>query len=132
MKVLFVCSGNAFRSPLAEALLKKLRPDLQVDSAGTNAETMISPEARRFLANQNAVQYLKKTPESLDNKRLMDYDLIIAMEYPHESTILQKCPECREKITVWNIKDLELKPHEFVEKINKQIEEKVSRLAKNL
>jgi protein-tyrosine phosphatase len=132
MKVLFVCSGNAFRSPLAEALLKKLRPDLQVDSAGTNVETMISAEARKFLAKQNAVQYLKKTPESLDTKRLRAYDLIVAMEYAHESIILQKCPECRAKIIVWNIEDLGLKPYEFVEEIDKQIEEKVSRLAKNL
>ena len=34
MKILFVCSGNACRSPLADALLKKLRPDVEVDSAG--------------------------------------------------------------------------------------------------
>ncbi|MGD0029673.1 MAG: low molecular weight phosphatase family protein [Candidatus Bathyarchaeia archaeon] len=132
MKVLFVCSGNAFRSPLAEALLKKSRPDLIVDSAGTNVETMISAEARRFLARQNAVQYLKKTPESLDTKRLTEYDVIIAMEHTHESIILQKCPACHEKIIVWNIEDLGLKPYEFIEQIDKQIEEKVSKLAKNL
>ena len=132
MKVLFVCSGNAFRSPLAEALLKKSRPDLQVDSAGTNVETMISAEARRFLAKQNAVQYLKKTPESLDTKRLTEYDVIIAMEHTHERIILQQCPACHEKIIVWNIEDLGLKPYEFIEQIDKQIEEKVSRLAKNL
>lgn len=132
MKVLFVCSGNAFRSPLAEALLKKSRPDLQVDSAGTNVETMISAEARRFLARQDAVQYLKKTPESLDTKRLTEYDVIIAMEHTHESIILQQCPACNEKIIVWNIEDLGLKPYEFIEQIDKQIEEKVSKLAKNL
>ena len=59
MKVLFVCSGNAYRSPLAEALLKKMRPDLQLDSAGTNVENRISGEARRYSAKQNAGQYLK-------------------------------------------------------------------------
>jgi len=32
MKILFICSGNAYRSPLAEALLKKLRPDLEIET----------------------------------------------------------------------------------------------------
>jgi len=33
MRVLFVCSGNAHRSPLAEALLRKMRPDRSIDRA---------------------------------------------------------------------------------------------------
>ncbi|MHA2405466.1 MAG: arsenate-mycothiol transferase ArsC, partial [Candidatus Hermodarchaeia archaeon] len=36
MKVLFVCTGNACRSPAAEALLKKFNPQIDVDSAGTH------------------------------------------------------------------------------------------------
>ena len=132
MKVLFVCSGNAYRSPLAEALLKKLRPDLVVDSAGTSVESMISGEAKRYLTKLNALQYLKKTPESLDAKSLMDYDLIIAMERVHENIILEKCPECREKIVVWSIEDVGLKPLAYIEKIDKQIKQKVTTLAKVL
>lgn len=34
MKVLAVCTGNTCRSPMIMALLKKLHPDLSVDSAG--------------------------------------------------------------------------------------------------
>jgi protein-tyrosine-phosphatase len=132
MKVLFVCSGNAYRSPLAEALLKKMRPDLQVDSAGTNVENRISGEARRYSAKQNAGQYLKRIPESLETKRLVDYDLIIAMEQAHESIILGKCPECRDKIIVWNIEDLGFRPYEYIDEISRQIEEKVSELARSL
>ncbi|MCJ7431679.1 low molecular weight protein arginine phosphatase, partial [Candidatus Bathyarchaeota archaeon] len=49
MKVLFVCSGNAHRSPLAEALLKKMRPDLQVDSAGLRVAIPISDHVREYL-----------------------------------------------------------------------------------
>ena len=132
MKILFVCSGNAYRSPTAEALLKKLRPDLQVDSAGTQVETRISREAREYLAKQNAGQYLKKVPESLGTKQLSDYDLIVAMEQQHKDAVLNKCPECRGKIVIWNIEDVGFRPLEYVEKINKQIKEKVTELAKSL
>jgi len=63
MSVLFVCSGNAHRSPLAEALLKKLRPDLEIESSGIHIAIPISEEATNFLTKENAEQYLKKTPK---------------------------------------------------------------------
>lgn len=132
MKVLFVCSGNAHRSPLAEALLKKLRSDIKVDSAGTHVAIPISEETKQFLTRDNAQQYLKKTPESLDNKQLDDYDLIVAMEARHRDAVLSKCPECKNKIVVWNITDPYFLPHEYAEKIYIQIKDKVAELAKAL
>ena len=132
MKVLFVCSGNAHRSPLAEALLKKLRPDLEVDSAGTHIAIPISEEAKKYLATESAKQYLKKTPESLDRKQLYEYDLIVAMEQRHKDAVLGKCPECESKIIVWNIEDPYFMKHEYAEKIYKRIKEKVEELAKSL
>jgi len=117
---------------MAEALLKKLRPDLQVDSAGTQVETKISEETQKYLAKQNATQYLKKTPESLKTKRLNEYDLIVAMERPHKNTILNECPECRSKIIVWNVQDLGVRPLGDIEKINTDIREKVTKLAESL
>jgi len=94
MKVLFVCSGNAYRSPLAEALLKKLRPDLEIDSAGLHVVIPISMQVKAYLAKQNAAQYLKKTPQSIDEKDLKRYDIIVAMEQIHMNAILRVCPEC--------------------------------------
>ena len=131
MKVLFVCYGNAHRSPLAEALLKKLRPDLEVDSAGLHATIPISIQVREYLTKQNAVQYVKDFPQSIDEKNLRDYDLIVAMEQSISNAVLSKCPDCVDRIVVWNIEDPYFLKYENAEKICKQIEIQVEELAKS-
>lgn len=50
MRVLMVCLGNICRSPMAEAVLRHLRPDWTVDSAGTGAWHAGEPPDRRALA----------------------------------------------------------------------------------
>ncbi len=132
MKVLFVCSGNAHRSPLAEALLKKLRPDLQADSAGIHVAIPISEQAKEYLSRENAQQYLKKAPETLEQKKLNEYDLIVAMEQRHKDAVLSMCPECADKILVWNVQDPYFLPAEYGEKIYEQIKQKVKELADSL
>ena len=132
MKILFVCSGNAHRSPLAEALLKKLRPDLEVDSAGWHVAIPISAKVRKFLTKENAEQYLKKTPERLDCKLLKEYDVIVAMERRHEDYVLSKCPECKNRIIVWNVEDPYFMSNGDAEKVYEAIKEKVKEFAKSL
>ena len=132
MKVLFVCYGNAFRSPLSEALLKKLRPDLEVDSAGLHVAIPISEQVKTFLAKRNAVQHLKQFPQSIDEKDLMCYDLIVAMEQVQANTILRACPNCKTRIVTWNFEDTYFLAREDAEDIYMQIENEVEELAKNL
>jgi len=132
LKILFVCSGNAYRSPVAEALLKKLRPDINVDSTGTDPAIPISPEAKEYLARKNAEQHLKKSPEGLDSKQLGEYDLIVVMEPRHKDVVLTKCPECADKIVVWNINDPYFLPDGYAEKVFRQIKDKVHELADSL
>ncbi len=132
MKILFVCFGNAHRSPLAEALLKKLRPDLEVDSAGIHIAIPIAEEAREYLKKENAVQYLKKFPEALESKQLAEYDLIVTMEPRHKNAVLAQCQECENKIVAWNVEDPYFRSPIYVEKIYQQIKEKVTELANSL
>ncbi|MDH5447382.1 MAG: hypothetical protein OEY24_02720 [Candidatus Bathyarchaeota archaeon] len=132
MKVLFVCSGNAYRSPVAEALLKKLKPEVDVDSAGIDPAIPISEAAKKYLARENAQKYLKHAPEGLNEKELGSYDLIVAMKPKHNEAILRKCPQCAGKIVVWNIDDPYFLPHGYAEKIFMQIKDKVVELANSL
>jgi len=133
LKVLFVCSGNSYRSPVAEALLRKYAPpSVKVDSAGTSPINFISDHAKEFLERENASKHLKKHPEGLETKRLRDYDVIVAMEMKHRFSVLRRCPECLDKIEVWNIDDPYGTSAEYEEEVYQQIKTKVKGLAERL
>ena len=104
-RILFVCTGNACRSPAAEALLKQAAPELLVDSAGTHPHYEITEITRAFLREQHADHLVKALPESVDSKNLETFDLIIAMEPRHRTFLLHRCPHCITKIEVWHIPD---------------------------
>jgi protein-tyrosine phosphatase len=131
VRVLFVCSGNAHRSPLAEALLRKMRRDWIVDSAGVQVAIPIAEEVREFLRRESAEEFLKGSPEGLGGKRLMDFDVIVAMEDRHRDYVLGLCPECGDKVVVWNVRDPYFMDREDAWKVYEQIREKVAELAKS-
>jgi len=129
MKILFVCTGNSYRSPVAEALLKKVRGDLEVESAGTQPAGMIAPNAKKFLERENALEKLKRTPEGMDQKNLEDYDLIVAMKQNHKNEILTRYPQMEDRIEVWNIDDPIYLPYGSDKEVFEEIKRKVIELA---
>ncbi|MCW4016996.1 MAG: hypothetical protein NWF06_11555 [Candidatus Bathyarchaeota archaeon] len=130
--MLFVCTGNACRSPLADALLKKLRPDIEIDSAGTYAYYKVVDLTRRYAEEHGASEFLKSVPDSLDSKNLCVYDLIVAMEREHEQAILDQAPDCGDKIVVWHISDPYQLPYKQASREFDKIKSKVANLAKTL
>jgi len=128
MKILFVCTGNAYRSPVAEALLRKLNPEIEVDSAGVSPAIPIAEVAKKYLAGENAQKCLKAVPESLSQKNLNNYDLIVVMKPRHREVVLSRCPQCANKIAVWDINDPYFLPQGYTEKIFNEIKERVQEL----
>ncbi|MGQ9460009.1 MAG: arsenate-mycothiol transferase ArsC [Candidatus Bathyarchaeaceae archaeon] len=132
MKILFVCTGNSYRSPVAEALLKKIQGDLKVESAGTQPAGMIASNAKKFLERENALEKLKRMPEGIDEKNLEEYDLIVAMKQNHKNEILRRFPQMEDRIEVWNIDDPIYLPYGSDEEVFEEIKRKVIELAKSI
>ena len=102
-KILFVCTGNTCRSPMAEGALRALLEGRQIDnieviSAGT-ASMPGSP------ATQYAMEAVKTWHADISGHRsrplsrelLEESDLILAMTPAHYRDIVTICPEAREK-----------------------------------
>jgi len=132
MKILFICTGNSYRSPVAEALLKKIRGDLEVESAGTQPAGMIAPNAKKFLERENALEKLKRRPEGIDQKNVEEYDLIVAMKQNHKNEILRLYPQTEDRIEVWNIDDPIYLPYGSDEEVFEEIKRKVMELAESI
>jgi protein-tyrosine-phosphatase len=128
MNILFVCTGNACRSPAAEALLKQAELNLHVDSAGTHPHYEITEITRTYLRQHHADRFLKGQPESVASKDLDTFDLIVAMESCHCRFLLQHCPQCSEKIEVWNISDPYFLDPESATRVYDSLKQKVTKL----
>ena len=133
MKILFVCTGNSFRSPVAEALLKKLRKDIEVKSAGTEPAYRIASNAKELLKEENALAYLKEKPEALNHETIAEADLIIVMEEKQRQEIIRRySPNVEENIRVWNIEDPLFLPPGRDKVVFEIIKRKVEGLASSL
>lgn len=93
-RVLFVCSGNICRSPLAEELLRvKLRElgkadEFQIDSAGTVADHLgqQADERMRRTAARRGVR-IDHRARRVTNRDAERFDLIVGMDDWHMSTL---------------------------------------------
>ena len=107
--VLFVCTANQFRSPLAAALFNKTIHEIGaqdswiVGSAGTWA-TPGQPALPSVLAvAQNyGLDLSSHRSARLDESLLSAYDLILVMQASHKEALLHEFPACRERIYLFS------------------------------
>jgi protein-tyrosine-phosphatase/DNA-binding transcriptional ArsR family regulator len=91
--VLFVCTGNSARSPVAEALLRHHTADgVSVTSAGTRPKPHMHPNAVRVLGEQFGIDITGQQPRHLDTLAGRRFDHVITLcdkaretcpEFPH-------------------------------------------------
>jgi protein-tyrosine phosphatase len=105
-RLLFVCSGNICRSPLAEAAFAKLAAEtgrsgaFALDSAGTHGwheGERADPRARRVGSRHGAEVHSVARP--VVDADFEAFDLILAMDRGHLRELRARCPPAhREKV----------------------------------
>lgn len=119
MKILFVCTGNTCRSPMAEGILNKLASERGLDIKAESAGIFAMETSR---AAENAVRAMKKMDIDISNHRssllkesmVEDVDLVLTMSKAHKENLITYFPHMREKIVLLN-------EHAF--KIDKDVED---------
>jgi protein-tyrosine-phosphatase len=101
-KLIFVCTGNTCRSPMAEGLLRDLLPDdcsWEVSSAGVCAATgwPVSDHSVEVL-REKGIDISGLTSKTLTPQLIEDADLLVTMTEGHRQAVLAVAPESKGKV----------------------------------
>ena len=98
MKILFVCTGNTCRSPMAEAILRHVNKDVEVQSAGIFA-------ANGGQANPYTVEVLQTNgigcvhdSQPVTNAIMQWADVVLTMTVSHQAHLKMEYPQYIDKI----------------------------------
>lgn len=102
MKILFVCTGNTCRSPMAEGILKSMAKERNLDIKVGSAGVSVLPGDR---AARNAIKTMadlgldisKHSSSQMNYELAEEFDLILTMSNSHRDIILSEFPQTREK-----------------------------------
>ncbi|KUP36352.1 low molecular weight protein arginine phosphatase [Bacillus halotolerans] len=102
MNIIFVCTGNTCRSPMAEALFKSIAEaeglDVSVRSAGVFASPngKASPHAIEALFEKRIA--LNHVSSPLTEEHMESADLVLAMTHQHKQVIVNQFERYRDKV----------------------------------
>lgn len=150
VRILFICTGNVCRSPMAHYYAQKLanessKPELYyIESAGINAyDGDRATDSAIKVMNKYNVDLSKHTATNIANSGIMESDYVITMTNLHKRILIEMFPEKKDKI--YTLRELVYDNPEYLdiddpwgynldiyEDISKQIIEAVDIFMKNL
>ena len=101
--LLFVCTGNSCRSPMAEAILKQIASEKNIDglhihSAGTHPPVGHPPTAFTIhVMSEHSINIKKHKARLISSKMLDESNLILVMEEAHLDYIRELMPAAASK-----------------------------------
>lgn len=135
MKVLYICTGNIYRSLIAETLTKVFREDIDVESRGIEPGGSVREVVKNVLEHETLWESTTVDPKKVSQKDVNWADKIVAMKEEHRDYLLENLDVSEEKIAVWNIDDVDpeilsdpdrdAKPYiqDTLNEINRKVEE---------
>lgn len=108
----FVCTGNVYRSRLAEAYcVSRSLPGIYVSSsgiaAGRDSDAAISPHAAGALARHGLLSYAAARWQRTTADLVRSSDVLVFMEPEHHRFCVDWIEPDRQTIEVWGVKDID-------------------------
>lgn len=105
--ILFVCTGNTCRSPIAEGMFRQMAKqaglDIEVRSAGVSAmnNMEISDHSKQILASKGIDDHI--VSQALNAQLIKEADLILTMTMAHKRQVIERFNNAVDK--VFNLKE---------------------------
>lgn len=98
-RILCVCTGNICRSPLAEGLIRRDAPSLEVASAGIGAVVGgRMPEAAAHIAEREGLALEAHRGQQITRPMIQAHDVVLVMEADQKNWLFAQFPEARGRV----------------------------------